>query len=240
MQNYIVVIAIFAKYFIFFKCKATYLNFDTMKNTALSSNNALLSVMDKLKLETKANHTQTEKVSSMKRLFASDYSLTEYCQHLKKVYGYLSVLELLLLQGVSADKLLHEFFLVRRKQAWLKQDLISFGLTEAEILALPKPQPPSYINSLPSCLGVYYVLEGSSLGGQMICQHLTQHFVDATANKLRFYQGYGSETRQKWQQFGTLVNARFPDPQQPEINEIIEAAKLTFDWLADWLKTNPV
>lgn len=211
-----------------------------MENKALSSNNGILSVMDKLKIETKANHTQTEKVSSMKRLFASDYSLTEYHQHLEKVYGYLSVLEPLLLQGVSADKSLHDFFLARCKQAWLVQDLLSFGLTEAEILALLKPQPPSYINSLPSCLGVYYVLEGSSLGGQVICQQLTQHFVDATANKLRFYQGYGSETRQKWQQFGALVNARFPDPQQPEVNEIIEAAKLTFDWLAAWLKTNPV
>lgn len=209
-----------------------------MEKKPLATNTSALSVMEKLKLETKANHTQTEQVSNMKRLFANDYSLAEYQQHLEKMYGYLTGVEPLLQQALDDE--LRTVMQARSRRVWLKQDLLNFGLTDAQISALPVCTAPAYINSLPHSLGAYYVLEGSSLGGQVICKHLSQHFGEAVTDKLHFYQGHGEQTRGHWQQFAELINARFPDASQPEAAEMVKAAQLTFDSIADWLKTSSV
>ncbi len=209
-----------------------------MKNIPLSSDNLALSVMDRLKLETRDHHTQTENITLMQRLFAHDYTLSEYQQHLEKMYGYFSVLEPVILQALKQEPSLHGFFLVRSKQVWLKQDLLNFGLTEAQIVALPQCPIPSYITDLSSALGVCYVLEGSNLGGQVILKQLSDHFGETVRHKLRFYQGYGAETRPQWQQFCTLLNAHFSEAQQANVNQAVTAAKLTFDSLTNWLESS--
>jgi heme oxygenase (biliverdin-IX-beta and delta-forming) len=210
-----------------------------MEKSPLPSSPTALSVMDQLKLATQPHHTQTEKVANMKRLFASDYSLQEYRQHLEKVYGYLSIIEPVLLRTLP-DESWRSFFAARSKQAWLKQDLAHFGLSPEQILALPSPPAPNYLHNLAQCLGAYYVLEGSSLGGQVISKHLSQHFGDAVIDKLRFYQGYGEQTRANWLEFGERMKIHFPDEKQPEVAQMLVAAQLTFDWLAEWLQSRLV
>ncbi len=199
------------------------------------SANPTLSVMDRLRLETKLHHTQTEHIPAMKRLFASDYSLAEYQQHLEKIYGYLRVIEPLLLETIK-NQALQDFFRTRNRCPKLESDLFHFGLTAENLAALPCSSRPDFIHDLPEVLGVYYVLEGSRLGGQFIFKHLTQQFGDAVANKLQFYQGDAEHTHTHWQTFCTLLNAQFPNPSQPQIDNAVNAAKLTFDSLTNWLK----
>lgn len=205
-----------------------------METKPLPIDNPLLPIMERLKRETQTQHSQIEQVRTMKRLFATDYSLTEYRQHLEKMYGFLRVIEPLLLPHMQ-EASLHYFFSERSKQAWLMQDLSHFGLTPAQILALPQCPTPTYVNHFADALGVYYVLEGSSLGGQFIFKQLQHHFGEAGLDKLRFYQGYGEQTRLNWQQFSELLTARFAHQSEVEVTQVITSAKLTFDLLAQWL-----
>lgn len=205
-----------------------------METKPLAIDNHLLSIMERLKRETKTQHTQIEHLHTMKRLFADDYTLTEYRWHLEKMYGYLSVIEPLLLQHLQ-EEALQNFFLKRCKKSWLIQDLSHFGLSEEQILTLPHCPVPNYINNLSEALGVYYVLEGSSLGGQFIFKRLNQNFGEVVKNKLHFYQGYGEQTYFKWQQFSELLETHFAHETQAEITQMVTAAKLTFNSLAQWL-----
>lgn len=49
-------------------------------------------------------------------------------------------------------------------------------------------------------LGAMYVMEGSSLGGQVICRHLSES-LQLPAAALNYYNGYGAQTGKYWQEF---------------------------------------
>jgi heme oxygenase len=205
-----------------------------MENLTVLTHYNPLSIMAHLKIATQQQHLQTEQVYSMKRLFADDYTLAEYSQHLQKMYGYFSVIDPFILQILRSENLQH-FSFNSFKQTWLKQDLYHLGLSENDLAILPQISVPTYINTPSQALGVCYVLEGSSLGNQVIFKQLSQHFAEIAADKLRFYQGHGQQTRSKWQQFGELLNHQFANAEPIEIQAAITAAQVTFDSLTTWL-----
>lgn len=59
------------------------------------------------------------------------------------------------------------------------------------------PFPPAA--SVAEALGMFYVLEGSTLGGRLILQDLAERGVDDPA--LAFLDPYGRETGPRWRQF---------------------------------------
>jgi heme oxygenase (biliverdin-IX-beta and delta-forming) len=187
-------------------------------------------ILGRLKAETQANHNRIEKVSCMRRLFASDYSASEYRDCLALMLGFYDAVEPIIFHYLGDE--LRPGFLYRSKIDLLKRDLVELGLSETEIAALPRCSLKPYVNSLAQSLGVWYVLEGSTLGGQVISRQLKQQFGESASQFMHFHNGYGEHTRASWLAFCEIVEERIGFD---ESYELITAAKLTFDYLTDWL-----
>ena len=203
-----------------------------MRNMAI--NTQALPVMERLKLATRANHDLIEKTPCMNRLFAKDYSLEEYRGLLEKMYGFVSAYEPALFEHLDAG--LAEAFAHRRKCGWLERDLLNFDLAPAQIAALPRCARVPHITGLPQCLGIWYVLEGATLGGELMARHLSQQFGAAAEKVTAFHRAYGDGTQAEWRAFRELMDARFPPERAADIEAAAQSAQLTFEYLCDWLR----
>ncbi len=75
--------------------------------------------------------------------------------------------------------------------------------------------------------GALYVIEGSSLGGQMIVKHFSKKFPEMPHH---FFAGYGKNTGPMWQ--GFLKELSLLDESWDQ--DVIEGAKKTFQSLLSW------
>jgi heme oxygenase len=90
------------------------------------------------------------------------------------------------------------------------------------------------ISSLSEAVGAMYVMEGSTLGGQIICQMLEKH-VGIPANCLHYFRSYGDQTPQKWQSFRESLDA---NSKQINTEQALNSALETFSSLHHWMTLN--
>jgi heme oxygenase (biliverdin-IX-beta and delta-forming) len=87
---------------------------------------------------------------------------------------------------------------MRRKSHWLEADLRFLG-HEPNAIA-DWPQLPR-LKTISECLGTLYVIEGASLGGQVISRWLTKELGIGSDNGGRFFAAYGERTSEMWRSF---------------------------------------
>lgn len=107
-------------------------------------------------------------------------------------------------------------FAARRKLPWLHADQAYFHDVPADLgshgLDLGTRGPA--VDSLAEAVGLLYVVEGSTLGGQLIARALAaRHGLDA-AHGARFFNGYGEATAAQWAGFLQLAG-EVPDAEGP-------------------------
>jgi heme oxygenase len=103
------------------------------------------------------------------------------------------------------------------KAGWLLSDLQALGALR------PAPGEAADIGSAAQALGILYVLEGGTLGLQVVAQRMRcDHPARATA--FRFMTGYGSETGSNWRRF----IARLEELPQAQWPRALDAACDTF------------
>jgi heme oxygenase len=85
----------------------------------------------------------------------------------------------------------------RQRRPLLELDLEWFGVAEKND---GRPMLPE-MNSLPGLLGTMYVMEGSTLGGQLIARHVevALHLGDGQGSS--YFRGHGSQTGPMWKEF---------------------------------------
>ena len=119
----------------------------------------------------------------------------------------------------------------RGKVSLLSRDLRALGRTDAEIeslsrcLELPLAVTPS------QALGVLYVLEGATLGGQVIARNLQAALGLGATNGAAFFIGYGDETRAMWRSFSQHVDRSAALDSEVAITSALD----TFEKLRCWL-----
>jgi heme oxygenase len=119
---------------------------------------------------------------------------------------------------------------LRAKAPALHRDLGAMELGEAQIAALPRC-PVHPFQSAGEALGAAYVLEGSTLGGQMISRLLATRNPTLPA---QFFHGYGEETRDRWGEFvGILLEY---GTHASSYQEAASAAEQTFRLFQEWLR----
>lgn len=95
------------------------------------------------------------------------------------------------------------------------------------------PDLPSFAHAL----GALYVLEGSTLGGQIILRHLQARASDVTGGAIAFFTGHGAQTRPMWQSFTCAVDA-FGEQGVGARAAVREGAADTFlaflHWFGSW------
>jgi heme oxygenase (biliverdin-IX-beta and delta-forming) len=170
-----------------------------------------------LRSSTEQQHREIESLIDPMKNFSS---LEVYKAHVLKSWTFYCPLEAELAHldwtAVGID------FTSRRKTPLLEEDL--------RILGVPRPQPeenkqPLDWTNLDFALGCLYVLEGATLGGQMISRHLATLDI-GPANGGLFFNGYGAKTGEMWKSFQASATAYCVTDDQ--IGEAVSGAKSTF------------
>ena len=109
----------------------------------------------------------------------------------------------------------------------------SLALRDLVALRLPQPAPARLCIELPGLAAVFgsmYVLEGSALGGQVVCRRLAQLHSMGHSDGAAYFAGWGKETGAMWREFRARM-AREVDDTQANRRQACAAAVQTFDSL---------
>ncbi|GAA4092184.1 biliverdin-producing heme oxygenase [Mucilaginibacter panaciglaebae] len=181
---------------------------------------------DKIKEATLQYHQQTEKVLVGK--LKSMRSKRDYIDLLTLFYGYFGGLEKHIERYINASNLAD--YENRRKTSAIADDILTLG---GAIPALTAEDQLPEIDNYLKAFGALYVIEGSTLGGQIISKMVQQHLHIADGKGLSFFNSYGGQTEQMWSSFKETLNGIAMTPQDEEM--IIEAANQTFINFKGWL-----
>lgn len=192
-----------------------------------------INIMTLLKEKTAGQHKKAEENDFAHALMDNSMTLSKYTMYLQKWYGFYQPLESHIVDRQEWTQ--YQFdFRARIKLPLIEQDLTSLGLTKAEIKGLPMCTNLPQVSKFSQILGCLYVLEGSTLGGQFIMNKLKQSMpIDPETNG-RFMSSYGTDVRQKWSEYGQLVEAYTETDEMAE--EIVQFAQDTFLLFNEWLK----
>ena len=187
------------------------------------------SILSELKETTRPQHDAIERRVDVMR---PDLTRSEYRSLLERFYGFYAPVETRLEAIHRATPLLADFA-QRRKTANLGTDLAALGLTPAQIAALPLCADLPHLDSPPETLGCLYVMEGATLGGQLISRHVIKTLALTPQAGCAFFSSYGDRVGSMWRAFGNHLRHFEDDPAARQ--QIVAAAQETFRKMEQWL-----
>jgi heme oxygenase (biliverdin-IX-beta and delta-forming) len=186
-------------------------------------------LLQTLKAETRPHHERAEGVV---RLMSPELDVPGYRRHLEALYGLHSPLEAAIDAALGGR--FPEFRLAERwKAPLLREDLRVLGHDESSLERLPQLSRRS-LPGVPEALGTLYVLEGSTLGGQIILRHLLKHFAGLPAGNFIFFRAYGESVGPMWKSFGEALLRACPEPEL--VPRVVRGAQDTFESFESWLR----
>lgn len=150
-------------------------------------------LLSRLKLETREAHRRIERDLD---LLSDRLTVGRYGAVLAGFHAFLRAWE----PRVAAALGDEAFFGPRRKLALVEADLAALGL------AAPNAQPVilPFIRDRASAMGSLYVLEGATLGGQLIARHARRVLGLGDAGTAFFRSG-GADVGRRWQDFRAAI-----------------------------------
>jgi heme oxygenase (biliverdin-IX-beta and delta-forming) len=177
-----------------------------------------------LKQETLSHHESLERHLQLLR---PELNLEDYRILLESFYGFYAPWEQRAV--LSLQQALPGFFDERRKTPLLERDLRFLGSDPAAIKECPS-LPAT--DSLLALLGSLYVLEGATLGGQILSRHFARQLNLCSEGGCSFFSSYGSAVGRRWRSFCELL-ASYSSPDNDTV--IVQSAVQTFCCLGKWL-----
>jgi heme oxygenase len=176
---------------------------------------------EELKKRTAAAHQDLERkmIPHLKKIG----SKLDYIRLLDYLFRYYHPLEKQIESYLSPDQRLVHTSRIREDLKQLDQDYSLSGNPDADV---------PVISSAAGALGVLYVLEGSSLGGQIITKMLSKQLNLDTGKGFSFYNPYADTTGERWKSFRDQLDRSRTDQEN---EEIILAANETFLSLNRWI-----
>lgn len=125
----------------------------------------------------------------------------------------------------------------RQKVPALVKDLRALGLSDSQIGALPLCADLPPLTCEADLLGIMYVMEGATLGGQVLRRIIAERLAIDADNGAEFLDVYGRDTGRLWKAFlRQLADFDHPDYNQ----QVVDSACTTFTSFADWLECRGV
>ena len=185
-------------------------------------------ILQALREQTRAYHDNLERKLD---IFDRCRSLSDYRLLLERFYGLYLPLEARL-DARSDWALLGLDFARRRKAPLLRRDLQVLEAAPDDLPLCPDLPP---LDSAAQALGCLYVLEGATLGGQIIARHLHAAFgIDADSGGA-FFRSYGAAVGSQWRAFGDAVT-RYAAGENAQQAVIVRSACDTFAAFDRWLE----
>ena len=177
-------------------------------------------ISETLKKTTRPAHDKIE--NSVDLVTATKDEIT-YPEVLKAFYAYYLPVEAKLYTfhdqftevGINLDD--------RLKSGMIAFDLETLGIRSGELEGVQLCQELPDIPDFYSAMGCLYVLEGSTLGGQVICRNIKSSDT--------FFRAYGDQTMLMWNSFKNILNNMPAEQEQT----LVKAARETFTTLNKWL-----
>lgn len=187
-----------------------------------------MDLLHSLKASTSQYHHQIEQIDSLKKITTHEITLTEYKKLLCQLYGFINPCE---------KKIKQKFTHViegREKTLLLHIDLLALNCDISNDFLFCNKIPA--LNTIPEVFGYLYVLEGSTLGGQMVTKLLKLNWQSLPMIPTRYFNAYGKQTKKNWDAFLTsLISLDFNHGQE---ENLVASAINTFSSLLDWLKSS--
>ena len=185
-----------------------------------------MDLLDLLKDSTSQYHQQIEQIEFLKKIITNEITLLEYKKLLCQLYGFISPCEKVI------PPRFHYVIEGREKSSLLNSDLSELNCDTSRDFLFCRNIPN--LNTLPEVFGFLYVLEGSTLGGQIITKSLKQNVQLLPVIPTRYFNAYGKQTRKYWDAFlKSLIEHDFKDNQK---ENLVTSAINTFSSLYNWLK----
>ena len=182
-------------------------------------------ILQTLRDGTRSEHHQIERVV---RLQDPDLKHDEYIRHLDRLLPFLQAAEYSL-RGWAADWPPSLTIQRRFKTRLIEADLLQLGIAPRA----PGEPVPFQLATLSHAWGCLYVLEGSTLGGQVLSRHIYKTLGIHRLTGGSYFCGYGLETGPMWQAFRSSL-VTFVE-LGGDSQSIVSGAKHTFTALTEWL-----
>jgi heme oxygenase (biliverdin-IX-beta and delta-forming) len=185
-----------------------------------------------LRDRTRASHERTEAaVGAALDLAGPGPARDRYARLLERWYGFEATWARH--APVTLAALGEDYFAPRRKLPLLAADLHALGRGDADLAALPTlPAAALPLADPAAALGVLYVVEGSTLGGQHVAKAVACHTGLTPDRGLAYFASYGPDVGRRWRETKALLDAP-PLPADPAA--VVAGAVAAFDLLHDWL-----
>ncbi|MFD2717344.1 biliverdin-producing heme oxygenase [Hymenobacter monticola] len=180
-------------------------------------------ILARLRAETRPYHDALEAGAFNEALRAGAPTAAGTAHFLERMYGFLQPYETALRQH-EAD-FGPAWQLPQRFRAPLILEDLGRAATDSGLPLCPDMPP---LHTRPQLLGAMYVLEGSTLGGQVITRQLEKAGIPLR----RYFAGYGERTGPMWKAFCHLLTEA---ATSDTADEIVASAALTFQCLAAWI-----
>jgi heme oxygenase len=185
-------------------------------------------ILAKLKEQTAEQHQQLEaKLDILARLSSPQ----GYKSLLEQFYGFYRPLEIHLGSVIPAGFLSN--FTARRKTPLLEKDLLFLDSSGRDLSELPQCQKLPTVESEAQAFGCLYVLEGATLGGQIISKYVADKLGYESERGATFFMSYGAEVRAMWCAFCQALR-EYATAHDAD-DEVVAAAVDTFDKFDQWL-----
>jgi heme oxygenase len=188
-------------------------------------------ILARLRAGTREKHQRLEQVVDLPTRLSSE---TAYRGLLEAFYGLYRPLETRLAEhpelgasGLASERL--------HKHKLLEQDLLSLG-DSADVIASLRtcPKLPN-LQNLFSAAGCLYVLEGATLGGQIVRREVDSRLNLTRDSGCLFFDCYGHRVREMWSGFCTDLDALAVD-NPDNSDDIVEGACETFSCFEEWMR----
>lgn len=180
----------------------------------------------RLQEETKSLHGKIEQTFLLKKILLQEITLSDYQLLIQKFYGFIRPCEAWI-DTLACKSVIK----TRKKKPWLEQDLRALKISNKDANLLICINLP-VLSEYEQVLGYLYVMEGATLGGQVITKMLKTQLQITEDKGGRFFHGYGDKTKIRWNDFCLdLLNINHIEQQ----NKIIHSARDTFKRLHEWM-----
>lgn len=183
-------------------------------------------VFEVIKKETRQAHIETEQllVPRLKSIKTKE----DYAEVLCIFYGYFKPLQEKIEVYVN-EKALPDIA-ERRKAAVLERDIFYLEVKRMPDICSDLPT----IHHLLQAFGALYVIEGSTLGGEIITKMLRKNTsVILPENTLHFFRGYEEHNVMMWQRFKASLQKHISNEDQ--LYQLVHAANETFIKFKNWI-----
>lgn len=182
----------------------------------------------RLREQTKSLHDEIEQTFLLKKILQQELSLSDYQLLIRKFYGFVSPCEVLI-NSLTCKSVIKN----RKKKNWLEQDLRALKMLDNSDTKLMICLNLPCLSGYEQVLGYLYVMEGATLGSQLITKMLKNQLQITQDWGGRFFHGYGDKTAMMWRDFCLALHSINHVEQQ---NKIIHSAINTFKRLHEWME----